>query len=93
MLESQATSLYWYKEKSVLYIGHASGAVSAYKISMITKKHKIMQEYEASRVDKPLTSMEKLQKIIRSKDQGQGAEAIIKNLTREELMEIYPELK
>ena len=42
MLESQATSLYWYKEKSVLYIGHSSGAVSAYKISMITKKHKIM---------------------------------------------------
>lgn len=60
MLESQATSLYWYKEKSVLYIGHSSGAVSAYKISMITKKHKIMQEYEASKIDQPLTSMEKL---------------------------------
>lgn len=54
----------------MLYIGHSSGAVSAYKISMITKKHKIMQEYEASKIDQPLTSMEKLQKIIRSKDQG-----------------------
>lgn len=41
-LDSTAGCIYWNKDTSILYIGHESGAVSAYKIQTSLKKHKLM---------------------------------------------------
>ncbi|CAL6006992.1 Conserved_hypothetical protein [Hexamita inflata] len=92
-MDSMATSLYWNKNTSTLYVGHISGAISAYKIAMVAKKHKIMQQLEADKPVAQMTSIEKLTKLIAERDQGQGAEEVIRCLSKDDLIYIYPEMK
>ena len=63
-LDAPATTLFWCRETQILYLGHESGAVSAYKITAQQKKHKIMQALEQETEQVPQTAMERLNRVI-----------------------------
>ncbi|KAH0574464.1 hypothetical protein SS50377_24422 [Spironucleus salmonicida] len=88
-LASPASSLYWCAQKEMLFIGHNSGAVSAYKIKLQKKKHSIMAFLEEVNKQQLVSGdpIEQIHKICKDRN------ITLDEIPKEDLIRIYPELR
>lgn len=57
-IESPISSMYWEGINRILYLGHVSGAVSAYKVNATQHQHEIMQGIEDQQAHKRLMDVQ-----------------------------------